>query len=69
MIVIAVIALAPIFIAYFDKCFVKHDNYHLLKIKLEFDGGIYENNYIQNMAMHLGDIANIPGIDYVHNAL
>jgi len=36
--------------------------------KFEFYGGIYENNNIQNMAMHLGNITNTPRIDYVYNA-
>jgi len=36
--------------------------------EFEVDGGIYENNNIQKMAMHLGNITNIPRIDYVHYA-
>ena len=39
-----------------------------LEIKSEFYGAIYEENYIQNMAVHLGNTANISGVDYVHNA-
>ena len=42
--------------------------YDTIGSKIEVAGGTNENNYIQNMAMYLGNIADIPRIDYIHKA-